>query len=824
MDESIFGPILVKLGGTFRRSMLKTPFIMINNKQVLVRCFGLFGLLAAIYFFTYSGTEISTDELKLFDGAHSFFQDGSLELRYTDDLLNVYTTYPVNQIVPSLDTEPLHAYIASILIWIAVHVPNFGLMQTAWTFNIFVTALTAVILYRYGVTLGYRERTAFAIALIFGLATYAWIYSKLFFREPLFTLFLLVCAYSLEKWRRHFDRGQFRVGWLVLALVMLVAAMYTKQALALVVPILLLIAIPGSLGRLLSWRTAIVLVVLVIVAIGAILLYPRLFPGSRPGLFFVRLTAFNFSFVNIASSAYLFGPGYSISTISPVLLLGFPSAYMLLRARRLRQFVVPLALVLIFAIGYAVLQSFNWCGGTGWGSRYMLPLVPFMALWLLPLIERLLDRKLRYWAMAATIGVIALSVFIQFISVSVRVQAYGNYLSAETSALNRPNGLPVAPWLDGIWNLLYTQQIVSAHEAGTTPLAFAWAANGSSWIVIPLCLIVAGIALVLLTRKAQSWHEVTLAGGAVFVGVLIMMGVGLRSYYNDPVYADVDPLLPQALGKLETEIRSGDAVLLNDSFFRHYLMNYYKGREPVYVLPDAPGERLGTNTVPEIVTDNPDIQAHPYTTLFLSRLAPQTRRWWFLTEFSPYSPGRNRPTELFFVRHYFPVREVVSEITLRLILFAPVSAPLPLIPPWPAHKLDADFGAARLVGYDLASDTVKAGTILPVSLLWRHDDWPADVPPFDCAVNITLINHDGVAVAQRAGLPIGGFGTMSQWIKGGYYRDNQGLALPDDLAPGEYELWALVYNWSNNTNLKVRNASVGAPADHIVVAKIQVVK
>jgi hypothetical protein len=497
---------------------------------------------------------------------------------------------------------------------------------------------------------------------------------------------------------------------------------------------------------------------------------------------------------------------------------------MLIRSHRLRQFIVPLAMLLSFAIGYAIFQSLNWYGGTGWGSRYLVPLMPFMMFWLLPLIERLLDRRLPHWAMAASIGIIAESIFIQFISVAVRVQVYGNYLSAETSALNRPSALPIAPWLDGIWNLLYTQQIVSTHQASTSPLAFAWASSGVGFIMIPLCLIVMGIALVVVTRKGCSWREVWLSGGAILLSILIMIGIGLRSYYDDPVYADVDPLLSQALAKLNTELRPGDAILLNDSFYRHYLMNYYKGREPIYVLPDAPGERLGNNESPEIVTDNPDIQAHPYTTLLLSRLAPLASRWWFLTEFSPYSPGRNRPTELFFVRHYFPVQEYISEVTLRLILFAPVSAPPPLIPPWPASKANADFGAARLVGYDLPRNTVKAGAILPVSLLWRHDDWPADIPPFDYGVNVSLVNRAGAVVAQRSALPIGGFGKMSQWIKGGYYRDNQGLALPADLTPGDYDLWVLVYNWSNSSNLRVRNAPNGAPPDHVVIAKIQVVK
>ena len=41
------------------------------------------------------------------------------------------------------------------------------------------------------------------MALVFGLATMALPYSRLFFREPLFTLLALSCAYTLERWRRR---------------------------------------------------------------------------------------------------------------------------------------------------------------------------------------------------------------------------------------------------------------------------------------------------------------------------------------------------------------------------------------------------------------------------------------------------------------------------------------------------------------------------------------------------------------------------------------------------------------------------------------------
>jgi hypothetical protein len=172
------------------------------------------------------------------------------------------------------------------------------------------------------------------------------------------------------------------------------------------------------------------------------------------------------------------------------------------------------------------------------------------------------------------------------------------------------------------------------------------------------------------------------------------------------------------------------------------------------------------------------------------------------------------------VRHYFPAREVIDNPNARLILFAPVSAPQDWVPPWPAYKADADFGAARLVGYDLPfGAAIKPGSMLPVSLLWRHDGWPGDLPPFDYSVNVSLISKDGEAVAQRAEQPLGTFGPMTLWTPGGYYRDNHALEIPATLPPGDYELWVLVFDWRDGKNLPIRNAS---GADHVVIATTRV--
>src|SRR5260221_14329872 len=160
-------------------------------------------------------------------------------------------------------------------------------------------------------------------------------------------------------------------------------------------------------------------------------------------------------------------------------------------------------------------------------------------------------------------------------------------------------------------------------------------------------------------------------------------------------------------------------------------------------MPDAPGERLGATPHPVSATDNPEGQASAVSTLILPRLAAQTDRWWFVTEFGPYSEGRLRPTEHFLTRHYFEVSDPLSELDLRLIQFAPINAPPDSVPPWPAIAINADFGAAVLVGSDLPQQVVKAGDVLPVSLLWRHDAWPADVFPFDYSINVSLGDSNG---------------------------------------------------------------------------------
>lgn len=789
---------------------------------------GLFVLLCAVYFASYHGQVYSTDELMLFDSARSFLREGSFALAYTSDLVNPITP-PGLQPVPESAVPPLQVYGVAPLIWMATHLPGVGLMHSAWLFNVLVTALAAVVLYRYARALGNSDRASLIVALIFGLATFAWAYSQTFFRDPLLMLLVLVCLYAAERGRQAWARRrQGAATWFVVAMLAYIAAAATKDIGVLVLPALLVVAVPGGLIRWLSagklWRGVLVAGL----ALGGLLIGALVVAGHPAFTGRLSGSAFLERYVRYAPealAAYLLSPGFSVWAFSPALLIGLPGAYRLLRMGRVRQFFVPLLVLGVFALAHATIHGEYWYGGLGWGPRFLLPATPFLALWLLPIVDPLVGRTdepraaIRLWTLAGVTFLVMISAGLQIMSVLAPVRVFPDFLYSEGLRLGRE----IVPWREGVWDMRYIPQVVVAQRLSMVPLAPAWANIGGTGAVLLLCGATGGLGTLILTRQARSRFGQWVGVFAALIGLVGMFGGGLRAYYHDPRYGGDDESLWRVMAALREGLRPADAVILGSPTYRPFFMNYYKERAPVYTLPYAPGEIRDPNAPPEVVSDSMDERAHPVFQIMLARIAAQTAqltaRWWFLTEYGPFSAGRFRVTEHFLARHYFPADTLVDAPGVRLIRFAPVGAPPDRVPPWPEIPIRADFGAATLIGADLPRGTViRAGETLPISLLWRHDGWPADLEPFDYSVNVTLIDREGLTRAQRAGTPLGSFGHMSAWVSGGYYRDNHALLTPDDLPSGEYDVWVLVFDWRTGEPLPVRD---GAGA-HVVIATLHV--
>ncbi|MFN8421514.1 MAG: phospholipid carrier-dependent glycosyltransferase [Anaerolineae bacterium] len=706
---------------------------------------------------------------------------------------------PDNIVNLSLDSEPMQVYATAPLMWLATKLQGVGLIHAAWLLNVLVTALTAVMVYFYGRQLRYADNVSLLTALLYGLGTYAWVYSQMYFREPLFTLFALFCAYGLERWRRQLELRRFNLIWLILALLALAGAWLTKEAGILLIPTLLLVLLPA-----LRWRWLALLVIIGGVLIGGALLYARLFPSLRLASAINNATSIDFTYFPTAVAGYLLSPGFSVWAFSPVLLLGIAGAVLLWRRKWWRQLSIPLVMLLSYVLGYATLRGSDWYSGLGWGARYLLPTIPFLALWLLPMLEYLFTTR-RVGIIAVAVGIIAHSIITQVLSVTTPIKAFPNYLYNEGLALGRD----VLPWVDGTWNPLYLPHLVTAHQA-SAPTEIAWMATGAG-VVLPLCLALALLSLLALsttsrrlTISARSFSSglSTFSKLILLPTLLLTLYLGLRAIYVDPRYGADNPSLWTALDTITNQSRAGDALILDNRTYRPFFMNYYRGDAPIYVLPNPPGEVLEPGKPPDVISDLPEEQAHPYTQIMLARIAKFTGRWWYVTEYTPFSVGRNRATEHYLARHYCAGSTILNLSDLRLIEYSPISAPLDTIPPLPLHRADVDFGAARLIGYDLPVPTAHAGEMLPVSLLWKHEGWAQGIEPFDYSINVSLIDAQGKSWAQRAEAPLGSFGQMSTWQVGGYYRDNVALALPDDLPVGKYDLWVLIFDWRDNHSLR----------------------
>ncbi|MCE7948624.1 MAG: hypothetical protein DYG88_14460 [Chloroflexi bacterium CFX4] len=757
----------------------------------------IFTLLAALYFAVFTGHPISGDERLLFDAARSLATHGSFALVYSSDQ-RPFFGIATDQIVPSADVEPLQAFLSAPLVIVARLLPNIGMAHTVWLFNVLVTALTGALLYAYGRQLGYGVRSAAAVALIFGVGTVAFPYAQMYFREPLLGLCGLAAAYLTERWRAN----PRRLGWLVAAFGAVLAAVFTKQAgvLFALAPLLAVVGVSRHQRRL--WLP--LLISGALLAVIALLRWDstvgRLLSPERLARAAESLPE--------ALPAYLISPGFSLWVFSPILVVSLFGALHLLRKRQWHSAALPALILLGFAVGHPLLHSDYWYGGLAWGTRFLVPVTPLLCLWLLPVAESFFaGQRLPRLTKFALGSVLLLSIAVQVVAISLPATRYGVALAKASQR----EGRQIVAWREGVWDVRYQPIWVMLRQIGSVPSAVAWDVVHVGGVVLPLCALSAAVALIGMRRWRAAWLGVAL--------LLITFYVGLRAVYADPRYGGDNPDLWAALGVLEGTLYEGDVLLVNSDAYRPFITNYYKSTQPVYVIPTPEGESVDPVNPPAVVSTNPEERANPYFQQMFARIAQRSNRWLFLTEYNPYTPNRYRVTEAFLARHYFPAEELLNTPSVRLLSYAPISAPPMSLPPFPRYAADANFGVATLIGFDLPHGTrYHAGDFLPISLLWRAEGFPPDLEPLDYSINLSLINAEGAAAAQRVAQPRATFGGFTLWEAGALYRDHHALHLPANLPRGRYQVWLLITDWRDGSALPLRDGS----GQHSILIEIEI--
>jgi hypothetical protein len=114
------------------------------------------------------------------------------------------------------------------------------------------------------------------------------------------------------------------------------------------------------------------------------------------------------------------------------------------------------------------------------------------------------------------------------------------------------------------------------------------------------------------------------------------------------------------------------------------------------------------------------------------------------------------------------------------------------------HPMQAELGEqVRLVGYDLDATRLKPGAALTVTLYWQAlREMTSDLKSF-----VHLLDSSGRFVAGSDAIPSNWTRPTTGWLAGEYVADVHILALPGDLAPGEYHLETGLYDAESNQRL-----------------------
>jgi 4-amino-4-deoxy-L-arabinose transferase-like glycosyltransferase len=288
-----------------------------------------------------------------------------------------YSKYGLGQ---SLTIVPLYLLGKALAALLPVPGFQYGAKLLVSFFNSIVTAATCALLLAWVQALGYSARTGLAIAVVYGLSTMAWVYTKTFYAQPATTLCLLGAAYSLTRFRQRSDRR-----WLGLAGASLGVAIVFRPTALIALPAFTLVLVlcrrEASRARHLLLDGMVFLAPLAL-ALGINAWYNLVRFRSLLGSGYVEAT-WDVPFL-YGLYGMLFSPGKSVFLYNPIILLALAGVPLL--ARRHRDETLLISLLTVSYLAFYASYSF-WTGGWNWGPRFLLPLLPLLTLSTAPLLE-----------------------------------------------------------------------------------------------------------------------------------------------------------------------------------------------------------------------------------------------------------------------------------------------------------------------------------------------------------------------------------------------------------------------------------------------------
>jgi hypothetical protein len=513
-------------------------------------------LLLALYGLTYSGHFSTDDEHILASRSLSLAFEGNFnDDRVTgNERIFAYQALPAAQASPSLAIEPIQSIVGAGLARLA-HLMGSGLIQTLFLLNILATALAGVCVFASVRALGYPDRTALVTALLFGLGTQAWPYTRTLFRDPLAMLFLAfawLCALRLNQAVSRRDR-LFAGAGIILGLLL---GILTKNTVTVALPAVVILLIPfwkslGVRGKQ-SFKPRHIhpcIFLLVGISLAGLLFFLLTARGplARFSLsYYFQLLAFFLTSPHPNFLQALFGPlvspGKSMFLYSPILLLSLIS----LVKKQIESF-AAWGYVLLLIIAQALFYDGIWWGNINWGLRFLAPAMPILTIASASMIHRILHLP-KGWVWIALLGVV--SGLVQLIGISAPL---GEYYQAMMSLTPQLIGTQQV-WTLGYSALLWTgARILTGGKWDLTVLQ-----TGMPGLYTTIGLIaLAGLAW-LRIRSRPGWMTPLLLG-CTLVAILLMP----KAYAADPAYYPARTDFQAAQRDLQARADPSNGLVIN---------------------------------------------------------------------------------------------------------------------------------------------------------------------------------------------------------------------------------------------------------------------
>ncbi len=820
-----------------------------NKRRTLALSMGLF--LFAIYLFSYRGGFHSVDEVSMFAVTESLVKFGRV---HTDQIAWTQwtTTQAEAQGFFGLDghvysKKGLGLSLAQVpFYWPGLILPNVGMLQTVSLLNACITAVTGLILLMFVWRLNFSTATAVITTLIYGVATIVFIYAKYLFSEPLAGFLLLLAAYMLFTYRQEGGLRHVAIAGLAAGLTVLTRAnnlfllpvfgLYLLQGIG--EPIPKKRAQAGQVWRIGKFAHSLIrpLAVfgLALAIPGVILMGYNATRSGNPLQTGYDLTLFS---PNVLLGLYklLFSPLRGLFIYSPILLLSLPGWWLLRRSQAAEAW--------LFAglVGVTIGLFSAWSSGEGlsWGSRFLVPVVPFFVISLVPIIEQVAGGRVAGSRVAGS-----------------RV-AGGKVASGRVAGGRVAGGKVTDEVPDALRNTQHTAKGTQATH-NTPPRARKRHATRNTQYVLRFTfyvLLLASFVIQLLGITINPWVFLTRLqtdfGGEFFlentaalynfrysqiVGQLQSWSLSnsdlawWQSWGFDGLAFGLSLVLILFSGWLLWSRVAGEkmnnlasspwliyvAIPITILVTYILLVRYYQ-TDRQFGPPDD-GYTRALNTILSQAAPNDQIvsvtQYHyhvpmnrfkaqmpiigfaqqawppPETAMPLLKATTSGQNTWLVTiGFPPAAP--DNATEQWLTLNTFKASDEWFD-DVRLVRY---TAERPTTS-WP---IDTTLGQEiQLIEVSLV-DSLQAGQTLPVEFIWLSLRQPST----NYNLFLQLLTAEGALVAQHDNPPNGGYTPTSTWLPGQQIRDHHALVLPADLQPDHYRLIAGLYDPNTGERLPV---------------------